>query len=299
MKIYREITLLDPKDVFVIFNYPNAHFDYPLHNHPEYEINLIMNASGNRIVGDKVEKYEDLDFVLLGPHLSHNWDGVDTDKKKHPTTHTIVLQFDENLFTTGLLSKTTFLPIQKMLNYSVRGIEFRGKTREMAIKKMFQLVDLDGFKAAIVFLELLELLAYSNENHLIASAGYTSTVFSPEKKRMDKIYDFIMNNYQTKITVKQLASMVNMSESAFSHFFKKSTNRSFSQFLTDTRLTQACKLLLETQNSVREICYQCGYTNLSNFNRLFKKYKGMAPVAYRSQLSYEYPVVDNRRFQLK
>ena len=88
--------------------------------------------------------------------------------------------------------------------------------------------------------------------------------------------------------------MVNMSESAFSHFFKKSTNRSFSNFLTETRLGEACKLLLESQDSVSEICFQCGYANLSNFNRLFKKYRGMTPVEYRRQLRYELPVVAER-----
>jgi len=294
MKIYREITPLNSEDTYAIFSYPNAIFDYPLHNHPEYEINLIMKASGNRIVGDKMEKYHDFDLVLLGPYLNHAWDGADTDKHKYPTTHTIVLQFGEHLFQHTFLSKKAFLSIKTMLDYSVRGIEFFGETRTVVMEKMIELVNLKGFDGAIAFLKILQTLATSNENRLVASAGYSSKIPSPENKRMDRVYEFIMSNYQSKITLHQVASMINMSDSAFSHFFKKSTKRSFSKFLTDARLAHACKQLLETQDSVSEICFQCGYTNLSNFNRLFKKYKGMSPVAYRRQLRYELPTVAKR-----
>ncbi|MEM6319107.1 MAG: AraC family transcriptional regulator, partial [Bacteroidota bacterium] len=267
MKIYREITLVNPQEVFGLFNHPKATFDYPLHNHPEYEINLIMRASGSRIVGDKVEKYKDCDLVLLGPYLNHTWDGDDTDLKKYPTTHTIVLQFEETLFDSELFSKSVFYPIKTMLAYSVRGIEFSGKTRVIVMKKLLQLVEKTGFEAVLSFLEILQIMATSEENRLIASAGYSSKIMSPESKRMDVVYAFILENFRKKITAQQVANIINMSESAFSHFFKKSTNRSFSKFLTDTRLGEACKLLLETQHSVSEICFQCGYTNLSNFNR--------------------------------
>ncbi len=294
MKIYKEITPLNPEDIYTIANYPKATFDYPLHNHPEYEINLIMKASGNRIIGDKMEKYHDIDLVLLGPYLNHVWDDADTDKQKYPTTHTVVLQFGENLFQNNFLSKRAFRPIKAMLDYSVRGIEFHGTTRAVVMKKMLELVNMKAFEGAITFLKILQILATSHENRFIASIGYASKRFSPESKRMDRVYEFIMNNYQKKITLHQVANIVNMSDSTFSHFFKKSTKRSFSKFLIDTRLAHACKQLIETQDSVSEICFQSGYTNLSNFNRLFKKYKGMTPVAYRQQLRYELPTVPKR-----
>ncbi len=294
MKIYREITPLDSREVYGIFNYPVADFNYPLHNHPEYELNLVMNAAGNRIVGDKIEKFVGCDLVLLGPYLNHNWDDVDTDYQKTPAPHTIVLQFSETLFQGNFLSKSAFTAIKMMLNYSVRGIEYYGDTREIVQRKLLELVDLKGFEGALAFLDILQTLALSKENHLIASAGYSSKVLSPESKRMDRVYGYIMENYRKKITAQEVASMVNMSESAFSHFFKKSTNRSFSNFLTETRLGEVCKLLLETQDSVSEICFKCGYKNLSNFNRLFKKYRGMTPVEYRRQLRYELPTVAER-----
>lgn len=294
MKIYREITPLKPQDVFGLFNYPEAEFDYPLHNHPEYEINLIMRASGTRIVGDKVEKYQDWDLVLLGPYLNHTWDGSDTNKQQYPTTHTIVLQFEEHLFQTALLSKEAFQSIKRMLDFSVRGIEFYGETRTKATDKLMRLTELQGFEAAICFLEILQYLSISEENRLIASAGFAAKNKVPGSAKIDKVYDYLRKNYQNKISIKQVADIANMSESAFSHFFKKSTNRNFTTFLMELRLGEACRRLLNTQESVSEICFNCGYTNLSNFNRLFKKYKGMTPVAFRQQVSYHQSTIAKR-----
>lgn len=294
MKIYREIIPIMSKDVFGIFNCPKAIFEYPLHNHPEYEINLILKASGNRTVGDKVEKYEDCDLVLLGPYLNHCWDISDTDKIKYPNTHNIVIQFEENLFQNSILSKDTFQDINMMLNYSLRGIVFFGETRNQAIQKILQLVDLEPFERTIKILELLQMLATSKENRLISRTPASSKINSPESKKMNKVYNFIMANYHKKITAPQVAGMINMSESAFSHFFKKSTNKSFTKFLTEIRLSKVCIKLIGTQDTVSEICYQCGYTNLSNFNRLFKKYKGMTPLRYRQQAKYNVSNLDKK-----
>lgn len=286
MKVYREITPVLSNEIFGIFNCPQAVFEYPLHNHPEYELNLILKGSGTRTVGDKVEKYKDCDLVLLGPHLNHCWDNADTDKVKYPKTHNILIQFHENLFQNSLLSKDAFQDIKMMFNYSLRGIEFFGETRNQAIHKILQLVDLDAFERTIKFLELLQMLANSTENRLIARTAATSKTSSPENHRMDKIFNFIMANYHKKITLPQAAAIINMSESAFSHFFKKSTTKSFTKFLTEIRLSEVCIKLIGTGDSVSEICYQCGYTNLSNFNRLFKKYKGITPLEYRQQSKY-------------
>lgn len=294
MKIYRELTPITGEDVFGIFNHPDAQFTYPVHRHPEYEINLIMNGSGNRIIGDKMEKYDEIDLVLLGPNLSHKWDDTDTNRGKFPSTHAIVLQFEEAFATNPLLDKILLHPIKKMLRYSVRGIEFFGQTRERAKDKLLKLTEMKGFEQVIEFLNLLNLLAISEEKRLIASAGYVTERETQECVRMDKVYAYIQEHYNRKLFASEVADLVNLSESAFSHFFKKSTNRSFSQYLTEIRVGQACKLLLETQDSIREVCFQCGYGNLSNFNRLFKKYKGMTPQEYRKQVNFEVEEVEER-----
>lgn len=296
MKKYREITPLQSKDVFGIFAYPDAGFDYPLHSHLEYELNMIYRGSGNRVIGDKVDKYEEVDLVLLGSNLAHSWDNSDTDKSINPKTGVIFIQFEDKLFN-HFFTKEAFHPIKIMLRYAARGIEFQGETRTKAMKWMKELTNMKGFEACLHFFSLLNFLALSDEKRLIASAGYSTQIVMKENKRIDEIYQYMRDNFHRQISVKEVASIANMSVSAFSHFFKKSTNRSFIKFLTEIRLSNACQLLSTTQLSVNEIASQCGYTNISNFNRLFKKYKQATPMQFRNILDYAIPEFEARFIQ--
>jgi len=293
MKLYREITPLQSKDFFGIYHYPKATFDYPLHSHPEYEINLVMNGAGNRVVGDKVDKYEEVDLALLGPNLTHCWDNVDADKHNYPVASVIFIQFEEHLFD-HLLTKEVFLPIKTMLQYSTRGIEFTGVTRTKAMKRLKAMLKQDTFEASLSFLKLLQFLATSEEKRLIASPGYATKIIPKESKRIDEVYAFIQDNFHKPIKVEEVATLANMSVSAFSHYFKKSTNRSFIRFLTEVRLGHACQLLTTTQMDISEIAFQTGYANLSNFNRLFKKYKGCTPLQFRNKIDYNFPSTSER-----
>ena len=254
---------------------------------------MIINGAGNRIIGDKVEKYVDTDFVLLGSNLSHYWDNADINKQTHPKTAGTFIQFEDNLFD-HLLDKEAFHPIKIMLQYASRGIEFHGQTRIAAMERMQQLTQLKDFEAWLHFLDLLNFLAHSEEKKLIASAGYSTKIVMKESKRIDEVYEYMLQNFQKQITVKEVADIANMSESAFSHFFKKSTNRSYMKFLTEIRLSHACQLLNNTQLNVKEIAYNCGYVNLSNFNRLFKKYRKTSPLEYRKKSAYTIPVYEDR-----
>jgi len=135
MKLYRQIAPLQPKDFFRIHHHPNATLDEPLHSHPVYEINLVINGAGNRIIGDKVDKYEQLDLTLLGPNLEHYWDNVDADKHNTLEACVIIIQFEEHLFD-YLFSKEGFLSIKTMLQYAKRGIVFTGATRIKAMNPL-------------------------------------------------------------------------------------------------------------------------------------------------------------------
>jgi len=296
MKKYREITPLQSKEVFGIFNYSDSNFGYPLHSHPEYEINLICNGAGNRIIGDKVEKYVNMDLVLLGSNLSHYWDNSDINKQIHPKTAVTFIQFEEHLFE-HFLNKEAFHPIKIMLQYASRGIEFTGQTRISAMERMRALTQLKDFEACLHFLDLLNFLAHSDEKKLIASPGYSTKIVMKENKRIDEVYQYMLQNFHQQITIKEVAAIANMSESAFSHFFKKSTNRSYIKFLTEIRLSHACQLLNSTQLSVKEIAHNCGYNNLSNFNRLFKKYRGTKPLEFRKKSAYTIPEYEDRFIQ--
>lgn len=293
MKLYREITPIQPKDFFGIYDYPEASFNYPLHSHPEYEINMVMNGAGNRVVGDKIDKYEGMDLVLLGPNISHCWDNVDAHKKGFRKTSVIFIQFDEHLFD-QLQHKEVFYPIQLLLQYANRGVEFHGNTVEQTKQKMQEMTTMPPFEASLEFLKLLHTLANSEEKRLIASPGYSTSIIPKESRRIEEVYAFIKQNFHNPITLKEVAAIANMSESAFSHYFKRSTNRSFIKFLTEIRLSHASRLLTTTLLSVSEIAFQSGYTNLSNFNRLFKKYKDCTPLQFRNKIEYATPAIQDR-----
>lgn len=283
MKLYRQIAPIQQKDFFRIYHYSNATFDEPLHSHSVYEINLVINGAGNRIVGDEVDKYEQIDLTLLGPNLKHYWDNVDADKHNKLTASVIIIQFEEHLFD-YLFSKEGFLSIKRMLLYAKRGIEFTGATRVKAMNRIKNMLQLKPFEASISFLKLLQLLAISNEKRLIASVGYSTKIIPKEHTRLDEVYAFIQTNFHQPIKVEEAAKVANMSTSAFCHYFKKSTNKSFIRFLTEVRLSRVCQLLTTTQLSISEIAFQTGYSNLSNFNRLFKKYKGCTPIQFRNKI---------------
>ncbi|MDV7139208.1 AraC family transcriptional regulator [Maribacter sp. TH_r10] len=283
MKVYSEITPLREDDIFVILDHPNAKFDYPVHLHPEFELNLVTNCSGSRIVGDSVMDFSETDLVLIGPNTYHCWERTDDGKAN---SHVITIQFEDAFVENSFLSKKSMVHIKKLLQKSARGIEFYGEARNKTVKLMESLSGLHGFNSTITFLQILNELASSQDYNTLASDGFNLKLEHNTSKKINMVYDYVLKNYNdVDLRLSKVAEIVNMSDSAFSHFFKKRTNKSFTQFIIDLKIGQASKLLLETHDSISEICYTCGFNNISNFNRTFKKNKGITPSGYRSKFT--------------
>ncbi len=284
MDIYREITPLKEPDVFVLLDSFNNGFDYPIHNHPEFELNLIAGISGTRIVGDSTERYTNCDLVLLGPYLYHKWDGDAALQASGTPYRVITIQFAMDLFAGHLFQKERFYKIRKLLQDAARGIQFQGKTFELAMQKMIGMTDDKGFSSIIEFMQLLDLLSQSTETKFLASEGFTPQALKSDSNRIQLVYGYILKNFADhNIKISAVAALVNMSSSAFSHFFQKYTNKSFTQFLLDVRIGHACKLVLSTDETINQICYASGFNNIANFNRLFKKYRSCTPIEYRQR----------------
>ena len=282
MNIYREITPLRAPDVFVVLDSVCNGFDYPVHNHPEYELNLVAGMSGTRIVGDSTERYTDYDLVLLGPYLYHKWDGDDQLQQSGQPYRVITIQFARDLFSGQLFQKERFYKIRQMLKDSSRGIKFHGKTFEEAMRIMINLTEDKGFTNIIEFLQLFDLLSQSAETTYLASEGFTPQALRSDSNRIQVAYGYILKHFSdSNMKIGDVAAQVNMSDSAFSHFFQKYAFRSFTDFLIDVRVGHACKLLLDTDETVNRICGKSGFNNLANFNRLFRKYRQCTPVEYR------------------
>lgn len=279
-EIQQEIVPITHDDLFVILNHPNAKFDYPIHCHPEYEINVVMNTSGTRVVGDSEEEFDGLDIVMTGPYLPHVW------KSDKETNHVVTIQFSSDLLNYQIINKRLFMPIKQLLIDSMQGLCFNGPDAEHIKDEVMELTMMQGFETATKFLNILNFMASAQRRKLVSNFFESETLVSSSKsRRISKACKYIEENLSKKITLSEVAELVNMSDSAFSHFFKKKTGISFITYVNNLRVARACELLVNTSLSASEICYDCGFNNKSNFIRIFTKRKGMTPIEYRNHMS--------------
>ena len=282
MKVYQEITPVTGMDLFVILDSVNKGFEYPIHNHPEFELTLVTGSAGSRIVGDSTHQYRDEDLVLIGPYLFHKWDDSDQQGSASNPCRVITIQFDMHLFDKAFLSKKPFSAIQQMLARAGRGIRFFGQTQKLAKNKIYKLTSKTGIESAIDFLMVLDLLSKSTEFELLASEGFDVNPVQGNSKRLHAAYQYIRKHFQESgLKMSDVAAEVNLGDSAFSHFFKKATNRSFSDYLIGMRIDHACKLLIESDEQISRIAYLSGFNNMANFNRQFKEMHHCTPMSFR------------------
>ncbi len=279
-EIQQEIVPITQDDLFVIMNHPNAKFDYPIHCHPEYEINLVMRTSGTRVVGDYEETFSDLDIVMTGPYVPHVW------KSDLLTNHVITIQFSSDLLSFQMINKRLFMPIRQLLIDSTQGLQFYGAEAERIRDEIMELTRIQGFQTATKFLNLLNFMAAAPRRKLVSNMYESENLVNSSKsRRISKACKYIEENISQKISLAEVAALVNMSESAFSHFFKKKTGISFITYVNNLRVAKACDLLASTSLSASEICYDCGFNNKSNFIRIFTKRKNMTPIEYRNHIT--------------
>ena len=280
--VLTEITPLSEKDCFHIIERYKTEFTYPLHQHKEFELNFIENGAGiKRIVGDSVEDVGDYDLVLIGAeNLEHAWLQGDCKPKN---MREITIQFSADLLGKELLSKNQFASIQKMLGIAKSGLCFPMP----AIMKIYSALDAliaenEKFKQFLNFLQILYDLSNAEGARVLSSSSFAKSERSVEGRRVLKVKDYISLHYAEDIKLSYLSSLVGMSPSAFSRFFKLRTGRTLSDYIIDMRLGAAARMLVDTNKNIAEICYECGFNNLSNFNRIFRSKKGITPRDFRS-----------------
>ncbi len=289
--IIREITPLSERDCFYIADRLKSQFTYPIHTHPEFELNFTVHADGvRRVVGDSSEIIGEYDLVLItGKDLEHVWEQANCTSDN---IREITIQFSSDLFFNNFLKKNQFDSIAKMLEKAQRGISFPME----AIMKVYSMLDSlsteqDSFYAVIKFLSILhELSLYENE-HELSSSSYARIESSSDSRRICKVQKYIEDHYKEELRLNTLANLVNMTPVSFSRFFHIRTGKTLSDFIVDIRLGYATRMLVDTSTSIAEICYECGFNNLSNFNRMFKKKKGCSPKEFRENYTKRKTVI--------
>lgn len=283
--ILREITPLSEKDCFYVTDRIKTEFTYPLHCHDEYELNFVENAAGiKRIVGDSSEIIGDYDLVLItSKDLEHAWFQNGCPPKQ---IREITIQFSSDLFINSFLNKNQFKSISRMFEQAKKGICFSNK----AIMKVYHLLDVlaseqQGFYSVIKFLSILYELSCccdSEGMYTLSSSSFAKIRSHSESRRVQKVQTYIDEHFKNSIRLEDLARLVGMSPAAFSKFFKLRTGKTLSDYILDIRIGHTIRLLVDSSMSVSEICYECGFNNISNFNRIFKKKKDCSPSEFRA-----------------
>ena len=280
-RIIHEITPLMGKDVLYIADRHKKEFTYPIHNHDVYELNFVEHAPGvRRIVGDSTEVIGEYDLVLItSPDLEHVWEQYQC---KSDDIREITVQFDLQMGDDSLFGRTPFLSMQKMMNEARKGLSFPVS----AIMKVYGMLDSlssikEGFYAVMQFLTILYELSKCEGAKPLASSSFAKIAVEDDSRRILKVKNFIAKNFMEEVRLAQLSDIAGMSPSAFSRFFKLHTGRNLTEYIIDIRLGAASRLLVDTSRSISEISYSCGFNNLSNFNRIFKKKKGCSPTEFR------------------
>lgn len=279
--IFREVTPLSAEDCFVIRSRVKSEFNYPVHVHPEFELNYIENARGaQRLIGDSLEEIGDYELCLIGnENLEHAWMNGSCDSKD---IFEITIQFHKDLFFESMLSKRQFHSVAIMFENAKKGIVY---SRETILKVRDLLHKLckneEGFHSVIDLLNILQTLSEDKNSRILATSTFANRDDSSDSRRIQKVIDYLHENYQKEIHLADVAGHVNMSEVSFSRFMKKRTGKNYIEYLNDLRLGIASRHLIDTTKTVAEISYECGFNNLSNFNRIFKKRKGVTPKEFR------------------
>lgn len=280
-RIIHEITPLMGKDVLYIADRHKKEFTYPIHNHSVYELNFVENAKGvRRIVGDSQEVIGDYDLCLItSPDLEHVWE---QNECHSGDIREITVQFDFSMSDETLFGRNPYASITRMMQEAKKGLSFPLQ----AIMKVYGMLDTlssvkDGFYAVQQFLTILYELSRCENARTLASSSYAKVTVEDDSRRILKVKNFISKNYMDELRLSELASLAGMSSSAFSRFFKLHTGRNISEYIIDLRLGYAARMLVDTAKSISEIGFDCGFNNLSNFNRIFKKKKGCSPSEFR------------------
>jgi AraC-like DNA-binding protein len=281
--IIREITPLTQNDCFTIFSRVKKEFSFPLHYHEELELNLIINAKGaRRIVGDHIDTIDDLELVLVGPNLYHAWF---THQCKSEEIREVTVQWHKDLFEDKLLRRNQLSFIRNMMDRSQKGILFSREAAATLAPRILSLNQRTGFDGVLELLSILHDLSTSRHMRTLSDSSFTNQHFTYNSRRIEKAFEYMNINYDKPITLGEVASLVSMTEVSFSRFIKKRTGNTFIDSLNEIRLGHASRMLIDTTHSISEISYHCGFNNISNFNRIFKKKKTCTPKEFRENFA--------------
>ena len=279
--ILKEITPLGKNDLFIANYWPDNQMDFPLHFHEDYELCLTLNVRGKRILGNLVEDFTEKDLVITTPNVLHCYKRDDA--FLNVRCEVVVIQFPKELPSWGIFDTDQLRNIRNLLCQPAPGLKVSEETAEAVRERLLRLPRTEGFEAVQLFFGILHELACADRTQVELIGVQSSDSTLPHSRRINKIVQFVEKNYHHKISLEDVGELVGMSASSVSRFFKQRTRHNFWDYLNGFRIDRAAQMMIETEHTISEISYACGFNNISNFNRVFRERIGTTPSDYRNK----------------
>ncbi|MFN6071539.1 MAG: AraC family transcriptional regulator [Bacteroidota bacterium] len=284
MKPLLEKSIESLNQSFLVKKLQEPFFDPNWHFHPHYQLFTVIKGTGTRFIGDDIRHFEEGDTVFLGPNMPHLWrsDRNYFEKESQLQTEGIVVYFKEDFLGNDFFEKPEMFDIKSFLKNSERGLDLTGTLGVEMVSDLKELLGLTGFEGISKLLNILHKLSVTNDYQYISSSNYTNTHKISETERMRIVHEYVLKHFKENINLSTVASLSNMTEAAFCRYFKSRTNKTFSDFVKEIRIGNACKILQDENKSISQTCYESGYNTVSNFNNQFKSLKGVSPLQYQT-----------------
>lgn len=253
------------------------------HYHPEIELIYFHKGSGTQFVGDSIKRFEQSNIVLLGSNLPHYWkyDNEELIEPQCENPYSTVIHFSEDFWGQTFLNVPENKIIKQTLNNAKRGIQISAKKEPVIADLIEQMVSAEGHTRIILLMEVLALIGLTNSGKPLSSVGFMCNFDEGDKYRIKLIYDYSFANFKDKILLEEIAAIANLTPNSFCRYFKAKTNKTYLQFVNEIRISHACRLLLEDEISIKQICYESGFNNFSSFHSMFKLITGKTPLSYK------------------
>jgi len=264
---------------FFVQSRAGRELNFPVHDHAEMELTLILNARGaKRIIGNHIGEADDKELVLTGPHLPHGWivDGCDGAEIREVT-----VLFQREIFPENLLAKNQLSNIRQLFEDAKRGIHFSGMVTEQVALRLSSMQERSGFEALHELYSILHQLSIARDSQVLSDITFTHDTCKYNSRRLERAFSYMYLNFENQISLDEVAGAANMPAASFSRFIKVHTGRTFTESLLEIRMGHVSRMLVETTRPVAEIAYACGFNNLANFNRTFKAWMGYTPREFK------------------
>lgn len=263
-------------------------FFEPIHFHEEFQITLILEGGGSLFVSDSVIQFNKGEVYMFGKNLPHVFRNSENDyqNRTKQKAKAISVFFNQDVLKNALDEIPEAYAIRRLIDLSVYGIRISTQKQEKVSAKLNSLPQKNSFGRFLSLLEIMEDISKDNNLDFISCQGVPIRTVQENIPKINMVFDFVRNNYSERISLKEVADLVNMSPTAFCRFFKYKSQKTFSRFLIEVRIANACKMLLQDDLNTSECCYGSGYNNLSNFHKHFKSVTGMTPLEFRKNIMH-------------